>query len=246
VKRPSKEYILQEIRRCAVENGGVALGLERFAEATGIREPHWSGRYWARWGDAVREAGYEPNTLQGRVLDDDDLVRFLVVITQELGHFPTMPELRMRRLSNPDFPSHNVFTTRLGKRDEQIALVARFAADHDEFASVREIAGPAQEIWQADQSNDDQTAGTQSGYVYLIRSGLYHKIGRTNHLGRRSREIALQLPEKAELVHIIETDDAIGIERYWHERFASHRANGEWFSLTSADIAVFKRRTKFM
>jgi hypothetical protein len=246
VNRPSKEYILQEIRRCADENNGAALGRERFAEATGIRESHWSGRYWTRWSEAVREAGYEPNTLQSRVLNDDDLVRFLAVSTQELGHFPTVAELRMRRRTDPHFPTQSVFATRLGKRPEQIALVARLAASHDEFADLREIVGPAEETWQGDQISDDHVATTQAGYVYLVRSGRYHKIGRTNNLRRRSHEIALQLPEKAELVHVIETDDADGIERYWHQRFADRRANGEWFSLTNADIAAFKRRAKFM
>jgi len=28
------------------------------------------------------------------------------------------------------------------------------------------------------------------------------------------------LPERAEQAHVIETDGGVGIERYWHERFA--------------------------
>jgi hypothetical protein len=65
-------------------------------------------------------------------------------------------------------------------------------------------------------------------------------------VGRRSYEVALQLPERLEVVHEIETDDPEGIERYWHQRFASKRTNGEWFLLTDADVTAFKRRKAFM
>jgi hypothetical protein len=83
------------------------------------------------------------------------------------------------------------------------------------------------------------------GTVYLMKFGKHYKIGSTHSVGRREYEVALQLPEKVRLIHAIETDDPLGIEKYWHKRFESKRANGEWFNLTGEDITAFKRR-KFM
>jgi hypothetical protein len=83
------------------------------------------------------------------------------------------------------------------------------------------------------------------GFVYMMKSGKFYKIGRTNALGRRHRELAIQLPEQARVVHSIKTDDPAGIEEYWHKRFQERRKNGEWFELSATDVAVFRRR-KFM
>ena len=54
----NKEQILNEIRRTAEANGGVALSWRRFAEATAIRYYDWYGKFWTRWDDALREAGF--------------------------------------------------------------------------------------------------------------------------------------------------------------------------------------------
>ena len=81
--------------------------------------------------------------------------------------------------------------------------------------------------------------------MYLLKAGRFYKIGKTNHAGKRERELAIQLPEKATMVHAIKTDDPSGIESYWHQRFAEKRRNGEWFALEGADVAAFRRR-RFM
>ena len=88
-------------------------------------------------------------------------------------------------------------------------------------------------------------ANEELGYVYLMKAGRFYKIGRTNALGRRERELSIQLPERAEVAHSIKTDDPSGIEEYWHRRFHDRRKNGEWFELSAQDIAAFRRR-KFM
>lgn len=80
------------------------------------------------------------------------------------------------------------------------------------------------------------------GFVYLLKSGRYFKIGHSNDPGRRACKVRLQMPEKVTFVHEIETDDPRGIEAYWHRRFAERRQNGEWFVLDRSDIAAFRSR----
>jgi hypothetical protein len=60
----SKKYIIEQIQKVALKNGGSPPGKQSFETETGISENDWSGRYWARWSDAIREAGFEPNKLQ--------------------------------------------------------------------------------------------------------------------------------------------------------------------------------------
>jgi hypothetical protein len=240
-----KDEILDEIRRCAAENCGVPLGRERFTAQTGIKEADWRGRYWVTWNDAVIEAGLEPNAMKGQKFDSDDIARRLALLTRKLGKFPTDAHLRLERRSDDRLPNATTVRERLGTKSEQLARVRTFAAEHDDFADVYEILA-AQSDDEKPEEPDEPVAAQAIGTVYLIKSGRYHKIGRTNAIGRRSYEIGLQLPEKHVLVHSFETDDPAGIERYWHERFKDRRRNGEWFLLSKADVAAFKRRRRFM
>jgi hypothetical protein len=63
----TKEEILDEIKRIAAANDSIPPGAQRFRSETGISESAWSGKYWARWGDALREAGFSPNVCKRRI-----------------------------------------------------------------------------------------------------------------------------------------------------------------------------------
>jgi len=108
-----KRHILSEIKRTAAANGGVPLGTAKFFRETGIKNSDWLGKFWARWGDAVREAGFEPNQLQG-AYNVDILIEKLISFTRELGHFPVRDELKMKSRSEVSFPWSLTFEKHFG------------------------------------------------------------------------------------------------------------------------------------
>lgn len=237
----TKEQILDELRRVAAELGRTP-GRRTFEIETGVRESDWSGRYWIRWSDALAEAGLAANTMQGRY-EDADLAALLAAETRRIGHFPNSLELRMRSREHPDFPDSKTFQSRGGKAG-MIRLVRDFCEDNpDEWRDVLALLP------------DDITAPTAVtpakaepelvlGYVYLVKSGKRYKIGMSTDVQRRLLQLNTGMPDAGQLVHVINTDDPVGIEAYWHRRFAAKRVrpDAEWFDLSAEDVRAFRRR----
>jgi Meiotically up-regulated gene 113 len=238
-----KDSILREIRRTAELNGGRPLGWQRFLAETGIRETDWLGTHWARWSDAVREAGLRPNRLQ-QPYEKDMLLEKLATLALALGRVPNRGDLRYRAARDSAFPNPKTFS-RLGGKRQIFTQLVEFCQARPGYQRVVELCEPALAATGTPSSADRPPDGPL-GFVYLLKSGRYYKIGRSNAVGRREYELGLQLPEPAKLVHRITTDDPVGIEAYWHRRFSDRHKNGEWFELTAADIAAFKRRRGFM
>ena len=240
----TKEHILSEIRRMARDNGGRPIGRERFHAETEIKPSH-IGRFWARWNDAVKESNLAPNQLQ-TPRTDEDLLSNLSALVRELGRFPAMADIRLRASTNPGFPSHTTFG-RFGGLRNLAAKLEEFCRGRGEDDLVRfcVIAAKGKDPKRQETSTEISTTD-QEGFVYLVKSGRYYKIGMTKDLGRRGYDLRIQLPEAPNLIHSIRTDDPRGIERYWHTRFAERRKNSEWLDLTGRDVAVFKRRKSFM
>lgn len=239
----NKAYILQEIKRTAEANGGVPLGRHKFETETGIKKWDWYGKFWARWSDAICEAGFAPNQLTV-AYEDSVLLGKYAQLARELGRVPADGDLRLKARSDSAFPSSSTFFNRFGTKPELIRRLVEYCQSQDGYDDVirlcEEDAPRNREI-----PDDDGPQQEEMGFVYLIKSGRFYKIGRTNAVGRREYELAMQLPERAKVIHSIRTDDPSGIEVYWHKRFEAKQMNGEWFELSSADITAFKRR-KFM
>ena len=87
-----------------------------------------------------------------------------------------------------------------------------------------------------------ESAEAQEGYVYLMQFGSEYKIGTSNNVERRFRELRTQMPYEGRIIHTIATGDPEGIEAYWHQYYSGKRLKGEWFQLSSNDIRYFKKR----
>ena len=229
-----RETILREIKRLAEADAGKAPGSRAFENETGIRQSAWRGVLWARWGDAVIEAGFEPNAKQEKFAESF----FLTKLAEACVHFkkfPTAMELRMYLKIDDTFPHVKSITRHFGSLTNVPRHLAEWAKQTNR-TDIENILGHHASIAPVVPSS------TKEGWVYLIKSGSHYKIGRSDELERRVKEIRISLPEAASLVHSIRTDDPVGIEAYWHRRFEDRRANGEWFRLSTADVAAFKKR----
>ena len=234
-------HILDEIKRTAAQNGGAPLGWRKFRNETGIGDYDWQ-KYWPRWSDAQREAGFAPN-VKNIAYGNDILIEKFIGLMREVQEFPSKGHLRVKGHSDPKFPNEKTLR-RLGNKSQLAAKIVAYCQKREGYDDVVQLCAVLPV--ETEQPSDDYIPEAEEiGFVYLIRSGRHYKIGKTNAAGRREYELAIQLPEKPKTVHVIKTDDPTGVEAYWHQRFASKRKGGEWFELSAADVSVFKRR-KFM
>lgn len=181
----------------------------------------------------MKEAGFAPNQWQAKSETSIIFQRYIEA-ARHYGHLPTASELALYRKANTELPSTKAIFKHFGSKDDLLSNLRTWVEDKPDLHDIADMLG----------IETEKTIGSAAhqGLVYLIRSGAHYKIGRSDEIERRVKEIRVAQPEAASLVHAIRTDDPSGIEAYWHRRFSDRRANGEWFKLTAADVAAFKRR----
>jgi len=222
-----------------LDNCGYAPGMQAFERTTGVRKADWYPHIWLRWSDALVEAGYAPNEFQTKT-GDEVLIEKYIGFARELGRFPLEGEIRRKARIDASFPSHSAFYRFGGKQKLPAVLDAycrKTPGYEDVLALCAEDENASARI-STERRREDKVA---TGFVYLMKSGPHYKIGRTNSMGRRGSELAIKIPVPPMTVHRIETDDPVGVEAYWHKRFADKRGEGEWFALSPEDVNAFKR-----
>ena len=235
----SKDSIIRAYRDCVKAANGAVVGEDRFVKETSLSRFNWLGKYWSSWSALQADAGYAPNVRTQRVADEVLLRRF-AELALEKGRVPTQPDLVRKRREDSSFPDKRGFR-RWGNRDALLKRVSEYCQERPELAEVL--------AWLDSVGSESVDRRLHSfdvrGFVYLLRSGRKYKLGRSNAVGRRLRELSIQLPQKPDTIHVIETDDPEGIEAYWHGRFKDKREGGEWFALSPDDVQAFKRRRRF-
>ena len=231
-----RDRVISEIQRIHASTGRVP-GRQLFQSETGISQAEFIGKIWATWGEALNEAGLEPNTLQAKISTETILLS-VAEACASLGKWPSVNALRVFAHGKPGFPSHSTLEKHFPKRAMLVDALRTWIVqpENHEYAEIAEML-PA-----PIRASTERPEVQNYGHVYLIRSGEFYKIGRSSNFENRVKSIGVSLPEKLVPEHLISTDDPPGIEAYWHRRFADRRMNGEWFKLSKADVLAFKKR----
>ena len=187
-------------------------------------------------GRCCCRGSFTPNTSPAKI-ESNSILKALAEAYRQLGKVLTGPELRIYRRNNKEIPADITIRKSFPTKHDLLNGLADWLKANSGYEDVAAMlahrtADPQPKAWSR----------AVEGSVYLWKSGAHYKIGRSDDLERRARQVRLALPEKLTEVHSIRTDDPPGIEAYWHRRFADRRARGEWFKLTSSDVAAFKRR----
>ena len=170
--------IIAEICRIAAENGGTPPGAQQFVRKSGIKRSGFA-RIWARWPDALREAGFTPHPANPR-LNDDDMLAGIAEVAGTLGRIPAESDLKVYRASGKYLPGQKAFTRLFGDKAGMLRRLKLWAEASPERADIAallagmgEPPGPAPQV---------------TGAVYLMRFGRYFK---SDAVRRRNSDSAI-------------------------------------------------------
>ncbi len=232
----TKDQILDEYKKLKASLGA-APDSKTFYEKTPVSkyalEAAFGGRAYSKLQKA---AGDEPRTFTSPGRSHAEFFETYGTCVRELQALPTEAEWRHRKIQ----PTVSGYCKKLNLRwSEMPGRFREWASDKPEWKDVVHIC--VSQSASKPRGAKQKTLAVR-GYVYLAKSGIHFKIGKTNAVGRREYELRLQLPERVKTIHVIKTDDPAGIEAYWHKRFEAKRKQGEWFQLSKDDIDAFKSR----
>ncbi|MEO0880075.1 MAG: GIY-YIG nuclease family protein, partial [Pseudomonadota bacterium] len=169
-----RNHIIAEIKRIAQADGGKAPGRQKFERETNITMKEWYGVHWARWGDALLEAGYEPNTKQAKLSTDEVLTHFASAV-RHFKRIPSDGDLRIFGRNTKGFPGHTTFNNHFGSKRGTVEAFRIWLEAHSDYSDLMEfMPEKTAEYAKAPQPIE--------GFVYLLKSGTHFKIGRSDNL----------------------------------------------------------------
>lgn len=236
-----RDHILAEIRRLTVENDGAPIGQRTFENETGIKQSQWRGKLWARWGDAVAEAGHRRNTATPK-LNPDTVLDHLEEACRDYRHFPTYAEWRMYTQEKPI--GINSYHRAFGGREEAITALRDRAierGENDLLEILPDTETNAAETEDVPATGSFERLQNDHRFVYLIKSGnqKLYKIGQAKNVEGRIENLRTADPS-IEPIHKIRTRDPGAIEKYWHDLFCACR---EIQRCEKNETRIFRRGT---
>ena len=235
-----KPQVLKVISALAATNGG-RIGVRAFCNATGQSQRWLRNQPWfTSWNGLLEELGLPTRGFLVPKTPPEIIARAVAELSARLGRWPTDDDLNRERALNKAFPSPSIIQP-LRRSGELAKLVVAACESEESLRSAAHLARAR--LTPFDVTTVDSLDEKVKGYVYMLKSGRHYKIGKTNNVARRYKEVRLELPQETHRIHAIETDDPSGIETYWHQRFALKRVKGtEFFALDPVDLRAFKRR----
>ncbi|MCP4540114.1 MAG: GIY-YIG nuclease family protein [Chloroflexi bacterium] len=185
---------------------------------------------------------------------------FLDIIADALPEISSMAELkvvlhvllRTLKTGNSERITLREFMKGTGLSRNSVKAGARSAIQHSLLIKERENnidAGRISHIYRPLVNDFQGQIGSSarlqdvSGYVYLLQAGPYYKIGASQTVDKRIKQLSTIPPFEIELICAIKTNTMYELERELHERFSDKQVRGEWFTLNDEDIVYIENLT---
>jgi len=231
----SKEDIIKEYKKLRTRLGRPPDS-KTFYRETPVSKRAAEGAFGGdTFSKIQRSAGDEPRQFATPGRSKDEFFEAYGLAVRQFQCLPTEADWNHRMIK----PTPSGYRRKLGLSWSQVPhAFCDWAVDRSKWQDVVQLCNSG---CAPEGPLGKRIAKEPAEYVYLIKCGRFHKIGRSNSPGRREYEVALQLPEEPRTVHLIKTDDAGGVETYWYNRFKDKRTRGEFFELSTDDVRAFKR-----
>lgn len=123
--------------------------------------------------------------------------------------------------------------------EDDLISIIRYCDEKSRYMATRELNRISNDIELDKRKNKAYATAKDDdkrGFVYILFGNGYYKIGKAKEIDRRVSQISPQLPFEVKLIGFIETDDALALESFYHEKYKDKRVNGEWFMLSDEDV----------